>query len=468
MTNELPTGFVEMLRSFGDAYAEPLLAALDTAPSVSVRANALKGAAVLPGADIVPWCSRGFYLDERPLFVADPAWHQGLYYVQDASSMVYGHIVGTIVDRYFKTSEALRYLDACAAPGGKTIAALEALPADSLIVANELDRHRANILLENIAKEGSPNVAVCRGDAARLGKLKESFDIIAVDAPCSGEGMMRKEPEAIRQWSQGLIDDCASLQREILSALWAALRPGGVLIYSTCTFNRSENEENISFIADTLGGESIDLGLDKFDGVFGGINTDLHCYRFAPGHVRGEGLFVGALRKPGEDAGNSELRAAKSKTAATFADHIVDADKYIEVATKIGLELRSAIHSTFIDEIAKKADVLRGGLPLATVKGRDMIPNHEFAISTAVRLDSYATLDLDYAAAMAYLRGESINEIPEGLPKGIVLVCYNGRPLGFAKNIGRRANNLYPDALRLRLDPRKLPSEAPTPIITLK
>lgn len=468
MTTELPTGFVEMLRSFGAVYAEPLLAALDTAPSVSVRANALKGANVLPDADIVPWSRGGFYLAERPLFVADPAWHQGLYYVQDASSMVYGHIVGALVDKYFKTADTLRYLDACAAPGGKTIAALEALPAGSLVVANELDRHRANILLENIAKEGSANVAVCRGDAARLGKLKETFDIIAVDAPCSGEGMMRKEPEAIRQWSQGLIDDCASLQREILSALWAALRPGGVLIYSTCTFNRSENEENISFIAENLGGESLDLGLETFAGVFRGIDTALHCYRFAPGHIRGEGLFVGALRKPGEEAGNCELRPAKSKVAPRFAAHIIDSDKYIEVATKTGLELRPAIHSTIIDEISKKAELLRGGLPLATVKGRDMIPNHELAISTVVRDDSYARFELDYATAMAYLRGESLTDLPEGLPKGIVLVCYNGRPLGFAKNIGKRANNLYPDALRLRLDPRKLPSEAPTPIISLK
>lgn len=253
-----------------------------------------------------------------------------------------------------------------------------------------------------------------------------------------------------------------------MSALWAALRPGGVLIYSTCTFNRSENEENISFIAENLGGESLDLGLETFDGVFRGIDTALHCYRFAPGHIRGEGLFVGALRKPGEEAGNCELRPAKSKVAPRFAAHIIDSDKYIEVATKTGLELRPAIHSTIIDEISKKAELLRGGLPLATVKGRDMIPNHELAISTVVRDDSYARFELDYATAMAYLRGESLTDLPEGLPKGIVLVCYNGRPLGFAKNIGKRANNLYPDALRLRLDPRKLPSEAPTPIISLK
>ncbi|MDE5661108.1 MAG: RsmB/NOP family class I SAM-dependent RNA methyltransferase, partial [Muribaculaceae bacterium] len=221
-----------MLRSLGDGYAMPLIEALATPPSVSIRANTLKDRTVPDGAALVPWCDNGFYLPSRPLFAADPAWHQGLYYVQDASSMVYSHVVA-MISRMLEpqAGHGLRYLDACAAPGGKSTAALEVLPADALVVANEYDRHRANILAENIAKSGAPNAVVTRGDAARFGRMHDAFDIVAVDAPCSGEGMMRKEPEAVRQWSEALVADCAATQRRLLESLWEALRPGGVLIY---------------------------------------------------------------------------------------------------------------------------------------------------------------------------------------------------------------------------------------------
>lgn len=469
MEQTLPAEFIEMLRSYGDDYAGPLLHGLSEPPQVSVRANILKGATPLPGADIVPWCEQGFYLPERPVFAADPAWHQGLYYVQDASSMIYGEAVNRIVDRFFSKDIPLRYLDACAAPGGKSIAALEALPPQSLVVSNELDRHRANILAENMAKEGSPFSVVCRGDASRLAKLKDAFDIVAVDAPCSGEGMMRKEAEAIRQWSQGLIADCAAVQREILSALWNALRPGGVLIYSTCTFNRTENELNVAFIAEELGGESIGIGLaDDYKGIFPGIGTPYHCCRLAPGHVRGEGLFIAALRKPGDAPAQKSSKKTAQKPLSDFSRRCVTVpESFVEQTSPQGITLLPAVHAAFISEISRKTEILRAGLPVAVPKGRDYVPCHELALSVALSSSSFPHMDLDYAGAMAYLRVEILTNLPDGLPKDFVLVCYGGRPLGFVKNIGRRANNLYPDALRLRLSPRYLPPEAPASLITL-
>lgn len=468
MEHTLPAEFVEMLRGYGDAYAVPLLRGLEEPPQVSVRANILKGASPLHGEDIVPWCPQGFYLPGRPLFAADPAWHQGLYYVQDASSMIYGEAVSRIVGRFFSKDAPLRYLDGCAAPGGKSIAALEALPSQSLVVSNELDRHRANILAENIAKEGSPFSVVCRGDASRLAKLRDAFDIVAVDAPCSGEGMMRKEAEAVRQWSQGLIADCAALQREILASLWSALRPGGVLVYSTCTFNRRENELNVAYIAEELGGESIDLGFDSdFNGVFPGIDTPYHCYRLAPGHVRGEGLFIAALYKPGEPVVRKASKKTVSKPLSDFSRRCVSApEAFVEQLTPQGINLLPVAHAAFISEIARNTEILRAGLPLAVPKGRDYVPRHELALSVALNASAFPHIDLDYAAATAYLRGETITDLPEGLPKDFALACYAGRPLGFVKNIGRRANNLYPDAMRLRLDPRYLPAEAPASLIT--
>lgn len=469
MAKELPAPFVEMLRGYGADYAEPLLAALcNTAPAVSVRANTLKGQVPVSGAEPVAWCRQGFYLAERPVFAADPAWHQGLYYVQDASSMAYGAAIERIISDYFGDASALRYLDACAAPGGKTIAALEALPAGSLVVANEYDRHRCNILLENLTKAGAPAVVVSQGDAARYGKLKKAFDIIALDAPCSGEGMMRKDEEAVQQWSQALIDDCAATQRRIIDGLWAALKPGGVLIYSTCTFNRTENEEQLQYIVDEYDAESIALGLDKYAGVRCGIGTSLHCYRFAPGHVRGEGLFIAAVRKPGEHSANPQRKkGSAAKAPGEFVRrHVATAELLGEYADGDRLALRPLAHADFIAELCRVCNILRSGLTVAAAKGRDLVPTHELAMSTLLKADSFARLDLDYAAAMAYLRGESINDVPADLPHGYALACYGGTPLGFVKNIGKRANNLYPDAMRLRLDPRMLPAEAPTPLTT--
>lgn len=471
----LPEEFEKMVRAYGDTYAATLLDALATESSVSVRANTLKGAAPLPADGPVPWCPTGVYLAERPLFAADAAWHQGLYYVQDASSMVYTTVVADIVARFFN-GDAVRYLDACAAPGGKTIAALEALPHDSFVVANELDRRRANILYENITKYGAPNVAVTRGDASALGRLHSVFDIIVVDAPCSGEGMMRKEEEAVRQWSPALIESCAATQREILASLWSALKPGGVLIYSTCTFNRSENEDNVAFIAGELGGESIDLNLDRFNGVLKGFDTALHSYRFTPGHIRGEGLFIAALRKPGDASDTPAPRTARDKkhgkeqraprAAGDFAHaHVANAADYVEIDTAERTELVPRRHQQFVADVVKATGALRAGIPLCTVKGRDTVPCHELAVSAALVPGSFPEWEVDYPAAMAYLRGESLADVPDTLPKGTVLLLHNGRPLGFAKNIGRRANNLYPDAFRLRLDARVLNEQKP--LITL-
>lgn len=466
MKRELPSGFEAAVRAFGSEFSDTLLEALRTSePSVSVRANAAKGATRPSDADPVAWEPRGLFLAQRPLFAADPAWHQGRYYVQDSSSMILGEAVRRIVATHFKENECLRYLDACAAPGGKTIAALDALPAGAFVVANEADRHRSNILAENIAKHGNPAVAISRGPAQRYASLPASFDIIAADVPCSGEGMMRKDPEAIAQWSPSLVAECAALQREIIFSLWTALRPGGVLIYSTCTFNRTENEDNIEWIARELGGESIDLRLCDFPGVLPGFGTRQHAFRLAPGFVRGEGLFIAALRKP-EDAPAPKTKPAKN-TAKKSTDGRIFAEKYLAAAENYSIFDRGRIeavptaHADFVRRLGEHLDLLRGGLPIAELKGRDLVPTHELAMSTALRCDALPGFELDYAGALAYLRGEALSEVPPTLPRGFALATFGGAPLGLVKNIGRRANNLYPDALRLRLDTSSLSPFAP-------
>ena len=475
MKRHLPEAFTEMLRSYGISRCEEILCSLaDGEPSVAVRANTRRGAVLSSGLEPVPWlAASGAYLPERPVFASDPAWHQGLYYVQDASSMAFTAIIKEL-SGYFD-NRPLRYLDACAAPGGKTIAACEALPDGSLIVANEYDRSRAGILQENTAKYGYPDIVLTQGDAAAIGALGECFDIIAVDAPCSGEGMFRKEPEAIRQWSHGLIESCASTQRAIVEGVWNALRPGGILIYSTCTFNSAEDEEIVGHIINNLGGESVELAcLAEYGCIEPQYRSyNLHGYHFFPGLVRGEGLFVAAIRK--HDSSSRPMRKSKERQqkimptplVADFARrHIKDCDRYSIIST--GNESYSLIateHKELCNALVSKLKAIRTGLPLCTVKGKSIIPAWQLAYSTALLQESFQAIELDYAGALRYLHGESLTDIPAGIAPGYTVATHGGIPLGFAKNIGRRANNLLPDGLTLRLEPSKLPS--PTPIIDL-
>lgn len=455
---QLPSGFSEMIKSVCGVYADTLLTALsDSEPSLAVRVNRLKGMEKPDGFIPVPWLSdRAFYLSDRPVFAADPAWHQGLYYVQDASSMVLTRIVESLSREYFGNIP-LRYLDACAAPGGKTIAAIEGLPSGSVVLANEYDRRRASALVENVAKYGYPDVAISCCDAASLGKLGPVFDIVAVDAPCSGEGMMRKEPEAVRQWNVGLVESCAAMQRDILRGIWNALRPGGFLVYSTCTFNRVEDEDNVAFLIDELGAESIPLPLESIEGIVGDVTgRSIRCCRFLPGYVRGEGLFVSVVRKPEGSASQPKmnLSVVNAPLAADFVRrHVADADRYKIITT--GKDEYSVVpteNAAFFAYMHRNLHLLRCGAPVCTIKGRDTIPAWELAFSTALKRGSFPELALDRAAAMTYLHGESLAGFDSELPKGFVLCTYNGMPLGFVKNIGRRANNLYPDAMRLRMN----------------
>lgn len=385
-----------------------------TPPSVAIRLNPRKLSSI-PVLRRVPWAENGFYIDgERPRFTLDPAMHQGRYYVQDASSMFIGHIV----KKLSAGSGPLVYIDACAAPGGKTTAAIDVLAPGSLVIANEFDSRRADILVENIVKWGYPDCIVSRGDTARFRRLGPVADIIAVDAPCSGEGMMRKEEAAVAQWSPELVAECAALQREILSNLWSALRPGGYLIYSTCTFNRSENEENLRFLIEELGAEPVSIDVPDEWGIAGAIGSPYPAYRFIPGRVEGEGLFAAIVRRP-----NAETQQAQDLSA-----------------------IRSSLKAHL--------DVIYTFEPNPSSpdpKGKTVQPPHSLAMSTVLSPDAFPSIDVDYHTAVAYLRGEAVR--PDGLselPRGIIMLTYQRYPLGFAKNIGNRANNLYPDPYRIR------------------
>lgn len=347
----------------------------------------------------------------------------------------------------------LRVLDLCAAPGGKSIAAAEALPDTALIVSNEVVPERAAVLKENVVKWGHPNHLVTSAGAAEWGRAEGFFDILIVDAPCSGEGMMRKEPVARTQWSTTLAEECSALQKTILADALPALKPGGWLVYSTCTFNRHEDEENAEWLCRESGLEPI--GSPRM---------------FTPLSDGTEGLFMALMRKPFEEPmhpGQTDTAAAKShagkrrKPTASQKEGIpkelkLTASSWLLPGT--GLKLyesgnkltaRSEDAQRLLDMTASRVRVLVSGIELGEAKGRDIVPSHHLAMQTVLDPGAFPRVELVLPEAQSYLRRDTPS-LAAGAPHGYVILTYGGLPLGFVKNIGSRANNLYPLGWRLR------------------
>ncbi|MDE7349770.1 MAG: RsmB/NOP family class I SAM-dependent RNA methyltransferase [Muribaculaceae bacterium] len=452
----LPEGFQTLMTSeIGRDKAEILFSALHEKPEISLRLNRRKkpDIPIYPEMTPVAWCKSGFYLAERPSFTHDPLLHAGSFYVQDASSMVYESIVSSLFG-----DAPVFACDLCAAPGGKTTAILNALPDGSVMLANEFTSSRAHILKENLCKYGYPDVVVTNTDTSRLAALKGRFNLVAVDAPCSGEGMMRKEEAARSQWSGGLIRQCAGLQREILENAAQMLAPGGYLIYSTCTFNTTEDEDNAAWIHETLGLESVDTGLAGKDGIQCQAKGEIPCLRFMPGFTRGEGLFLTVFRKP-EDACEGFLSNRPKKKGIKNKEKIPAsmlsaakgwiAGEYEIINHEGRLIALSDTTATLLDAIPKGVRIMSAGVELGEIKGKDIIPAHSLAMSTAMS-HPFPEVELSKEDALRYLAKEAIL-LPEGTPKGYITATYRNFPLGFLKNLGNRSNNLYPSEWRIRV-----------------
>jgi len=440
--------FIGMLATLGhEAYTHlPAVIAL-AEPPVSVRLNPAKVVAGAPHGRPVPWHAGGLYLDSRPAFTLDPALHQGAYYVQDASSMAHAVAVARAVELTGGSPAPLRYLDACAAPGGKTTAAIDALPADAFVVANEFDSRRTSILAENLAKWGAPAI-VTRGDAAAIAGLDGFFDIIAADVPCSGEGMMRKDPRAVEQWSPQLVCDCAAVQLAIVDNLWNALRPGGFFIYSTCTFNTGENEEIVRHIAARLGAEIIPVPALERPGILGAADGfDMPVYRFVPGYTEGEGQFIALLRKHGDSPAAMPRRLKLRDKPLSDLGLLDGCWAYL---THVGRVVAvPEAHRILVAAVAEAMHVVECGITIGTFKGRDLVPAQPLAMARSLHAGAFPVCDISGTdIALQYLRREAMT-LPDGAPRGHVLLTHAGLPLGFVKNLGSRANNLYPPQWRI-------------------
>ena len=292
----LPQEFTDYTsRLFGAARWKRFVQSFLQETPVSVRINPWKAAEnPFPNADPVPWCRQGFWLKERRRFTVDPLFHAGVYYVQEAASLFLDYVLRQVV------TAPVSALDLCAAPGGKSTLMRAALPQGSVLVSNEIDRRRANILLENILKQGHPDVLVTHNAPKDFAKTNLLFDVILTDAPCSGEGLFRREPDAVNEWSPQNVHFCAQRQRQILSDIWPCLKDGGLLIYSTCTFNTHENEETVRWIAEELGADILSVPVFSDWQITGSLlaHWQQPVYRFIPGTTRSEGLFMATRCRP--------------------------------------------------------------------------------------------------------------------------------------------------------------------------
>lgn len=459
----LPADFTNAMTAYlGEKDYSLLVEALQTTPPVSIRFNPEKiGADDIEAmvkehdATKVPWCNSGYYLSQRPQFTFDPLMHAGCYYVQEASSMFVWHILSEYLQE--RPSDApITALDLCAAPGGKSTLALSLLPTGSILIANEAIRQRSNILAENIIKWGHPNCIVTNNYAEDFSDFSDTFDVIICDAPCSGEGMFRKDPKSIDEWSAANVAACCKTQKDIVSNIWHTLKPGGLLIYSTCTYNQHEDEENAEWLAQNLGAEIMSCH-PKEEWNLTEKNT-----HFFPHITKGEGFFVSVLKKHGEADDTATQRDTKrnkkNKEGKRISQNNRTQDLLHWISTGADFTLYEeddtyhAFPSAYKDMLQKAKKTLRivhYGVELGKMKGKGVQPSQSLAMSTTLKRGTFHEVELSLQQAIAFLRTEALT-LPSGTPTGHVLLTYSGHPLGFAKNIGNRANNLYPSEWKIR------------------
>lgn len=446
----LPDAFsTEIKKQLGasfDSFAE----SLQQQSPVSIRINPSRYNSEF-NHQSVPWSSNGYYLPERPTFTLDPHFHAGAYYVQEASSMFLEQAVLQSTD----ISQYLNVLDLCAAPGGKSTHLLSLISQNSLLVSNEVIRSRSNILAENITKWGNANVIVTNNEASSFQSLPGFFDLIVVDAPCSGEGLFRKDHEAMKEWSPQNIDLCYKRQRKILAEIWPALKENGILIYCTCTYNKLENEENLKWLSEQNEIDFIELNIPDDWGIEKVEEGKIKGYRFYPHRLQGEGFFLSVVRKKPDSSDAKARHRGKPKInplkniPPQISEWVHDPSQYIffQWNDLISFFPQSKINETQL--ILDNLSIVSTGTKAATVKHNKYIPEHALALSKGLNLSEIYSLPLSLEESLSYLRKNTI--VRDETKKGFALVTYKSFPLGWVNVIPNRINNLYPPNWRIRM-----------------
>ncbi len=416
----------------------------------SIRLNPAKAVEPEMGGNLIPWTKDGLYLKERPVFTADPLLHAGCYYVQEASSMFLEEALKQTVDLDLD----IKVLDLCAAPGGKSTLINSLISDGSLLLANEIIKSRVPILCDNLIKWGKPNAYVCQNDPRDFGRLPGYFDVMVVDAPCSGSGMFRKDPAAIEEWSEEAVILCSQRQQRILADVYPALKKDGVLIYSTCSYSELENEAIADWLTETFDLESIRLEISADWGIVE-TQSDKNKnwgYRFYPNLVKGEGFFLACFRKRGEQSTvvHKTRRNSEGKLPAGHLDEIKkwlnpDFDMVIKTFNDTYLAIpagHDADFQIFQDNLYLK----KSGTRIGKFAGKDFIPDHELALSVLAS-PNIPRINLNREQALAYLKRMDISL--DTTLTGWALMCFADFPLGWAKILPKRVNNYYPKEWRI-------------------
>jgi 16S rRNA C967 or C1407 C5-methylase (RsmB/RsmF family)/NOL1/NOP2/fmu family ribosome biogenesis protein len=418
-------------------------------PPVSIRLNPEKSLELTRTP--VAWSEYGRYLPERPVFTLDPLFHAGTYYVQEASSMFLEQAFIQTVDN----TKPLMVLDLCAAPGGKSTHLLSLMNDESLLISNEVIRSRVSVLTENLQKWGRCNVVVTNNDASDFQALRGFFDVIVVDAPCSGEGLFRKDPGAMDHWSQENVDLCSSRQQRILEDIWPALKEGGILIYSTCTYNEQENEKNLEWLSEKKDITPLRLDIaDEWHVVEVGLHG-IHGYHFYPHRVKGEGFFLSVVRK-NEQEDTAATKVDKTIFGTPSKKHIDVISTWVTtpdakfIQRDETIQLLPKRYADLIAALTRKIRVVYAGTYMAVTKHEKLIPEHALALSTILNKDAFLLCELSHEDAIRYLKKESIF-ISSDHKKGFALASHRGLPLGWMNILPGRVNNLYPSEWRIRM-----------------
>lgn len=440
---DFPPAFETTMRERLKADFMPFANAHQQAAPVSIRLNPAK-ATSKPGSPI-PWATSGRYLADRPSFITDPLWHSGAYYVQEASSMFLEQAIKTI-----HQASISRVLDLCAAPGGKSTHLLSLLPGNVVLVANEVIRSRATILSENIQRWGHSNVIVTNSDPSHFSKLEGLFHLIVVDAPCSGEGLFRKDRDAKKEWSTEHVRLCAARQNRILEDVWPALAAGGHLVYCTCTYNADENEKNLASFSKIHAIEFVPISLDANWGVEIVQHDNVLGYRFYPHRVDGEGFFLSVLRKKQGPPPMQVPQVRKRKVPP--AAWLAQAERWLRSGTQTSIEMFNDTLFEFPDPdllafIANNLRVVTAGTTMATIKRDKLVPETALAFSTSLNPSAFPRIELSLPEAVKYLKKETLSL--ETQASGFALATYENLGLGWMNILPNRINNLYPSQWRI-------------------
>jgi NOL1/NOP2/sun family putative RNA methylase len=416
----------------------------------SIRLNPTKQSKIQIPKSKIPWTETGYYLEQRPSFTFDPLFHAGTYYVQEASSMFLEQALKQTVE----LSKPLRVLDLCAAPGGKSTHIQSLISKNSLLVSNEVIRSRANVLKDNIIKWGCENVVVTNNDPKDFARLENYFDVIVIDAPCSGSGLFRRDPEAINEWSENNVQLCSQRQQRILADVWPSLKKDGILIYSTCSYSKEEDEEIMDWVTDQLPATNCQLEIDNGWKITEAISEKgNHGYRFWPDKVKGEGFFLACFQK--KEGENESMTKSKKRPEPVTKKEMEFVERWLEKEGRVFIKHLTTVyawpehHSDDFSMLLEKMKVIYSGTIIGELMRDKLVPDHALAMSPIVA-SKVGKIDLDLEQSIKYLQRKDI--VIENSNKGWQLVAFHGHPLGWVNVLSNRVNNYYPKELRILKD----------------